>query len=222
MKPKLNLADAQVTIAREHGFESWPKFAKHIEALARERSVASLNDPLTAFIEAACVPRDELARLRDTRSSRSDPCRVSASCGRQYSHAAILGNDVGVGEFLARDARDATAKGGPYGWDALTHLCFSRYLRLDRARSDGFVRAAKKLLDAGADPILVGGRKNHQPEPEWESAMYGAAGIAHHAELTRLLLERGADPNDGETPYHVPETYDNAALRILVESREAQ
>jgi hypothetical protein len=48
--------------------------------------------------------------------------------------------------------------------------------------------------------------------------LYGAAGVAHHAELTRLLLERGADPNDNETPYHAPETYDNAALRVLVES----
>jgi ankyrin repeat protein len=36
--------------------------------------------------------------------------------------------------------------------------------------------------------------------------------------LTRLLLERGADPNDGETPYHVPETYDNTVMKILVES----
>src|SRR5947207_613071 len=45
-----------------------------------------------------------------------------------------------------------------------------------------------------------------------------AAGVAHHAELTRLLLERGADPNDGETPYHTPEGLDNAALEVLVES----
>ena len=44
------------------------------------------------------------------------------------------------------------------------------------------------------------------------------AGVAHHADLTRLLLERGADPNDEETPYHVPETHDNAALIILLES----
>jgi hypothetical protein len=27
------LADAQLVIAREHGFESWPKFAKHLEAM---------------------------------------------------------------------------------------------------------------------------------------------------------------------------------------------
>src|SRR2546427_4193169 len=60
--------------------------------------------------------------------------------------------------------------------------------------------------------------KNHQPKPEWESALYGVAGVAHHAELTRLLLERGADPNDEEVPYRAPETHDNAALKVLVES----
>ena len=66
--------------------------------------------------------------------------------------------------------------------------------------------------------IPGGWRKSHEPHPEWESAIYGAAGIAQHPEVTRLLLERGADPNDGETPYHVPETYDNTILKILVES----
>ena len=54
--------------------------------------------------------------------------------------------------------------------------------------------------------------------PFWESAIYGAAGLARHVELTRLLLDRGADPNDGETPYHVPETYDNAVMKVMVES----
>jgi ankyrin repeat protein len=48
--------------------------------------------------------------------------------------------------------------------------------------------------------------------------LYGAAGIAHHEGLTRLLLQRGADPNDGETPYHAPESYDLGALKALVES----
>src|SRR3954471_1359136 len=29
----LALADAQCVIAREHGFESWPRFSAHVEAL---------------------------------------------------------------------------------------------------------------------------------------------------------------------------------------------
>ena len=51
-----------------------------------------------------------------------------------------------------------------------------------------------------------------------EAAIDGAGGIAQHAGLTRLLLERGADPNDEETPYHVTETTDNSVLKILLES----
>src|SRR5437016_6820294 len=132
--------------------------------------------------------------------------------------AAVLGDAAALQRFLALEPGNATAKGGPHGWDALTYLCFSKYLRLDRARSDGFVRAARALLDAGASANTGWYEMNHQPKPEWESALYGAAGVAHHAELTRLLLERGADPNDEEVPYHAPETHDNAALQVLVES----
>jgi ankyrin repeat protein len=120
--------------------------------------------------------------------------------------------------LLAANAGLAVLKGGPYNWDPLTYLAFSRYLKLDRVRSDGFVRAATALLDAGADPNGGWFEGEHQPKPAWESVLYGVAGIAHHASLTRLLLERGADPNDDETPYHTPESYDNAALKVLVES----
>src|ERR1700733_5253294 len=52
------LTDAQLVIAREHGFESWPKFAKHIETLHLIRTVALLADPAATFIEVACVPRN--------------------------------------------------------------------------------------------------------------------------------------------------------------------
>ena len=146
----------------------------------------------------------------------------------QYPHiaasniytAAITADEAAVRAFLTRDPVSATVTGGPRGWDALTHLCFSRYLRLDRARSDAFVRTARALLDTGASAntgwIEIIDHPN--PRPIIESAIYGAAGIAQHAELTRLLLERGADPNDEETPYHVIETFDNTVLKILLES----
>ncbi len=134
--------------------------------------------------------------------------------------AALLGDDAAVRRFLALDPANATAKGGPRGWDPLTYLCFSRYLRLDRARTPSFVRVATALLDAGASANTGFWESGHQPKAEWESALYGAAGVAFHPELTRLLLERGADPNDGETPYHSPETRDLAALKVLVESHK--
>jgi hypothetical protein len=132
--------------------------------------------------------------------------------------AAAVGDATAVRGFLAGDPTSAVARGGVHGWDPLTYLAFSRYLRLDRARGDAFVETARALLDAGASPDTGFFASGHQGEPEFESVLYGAAGVAHHAGLTRLLLERGADPNDGETAYHAPETLDDSALRVIVES----
>lgn len=130
--------------------------------------------------------------------------------------AAILGDDAAVRRFLAADPSRATATCEPYGGNPLTHLCMSKYLRLDPARSDAFVRAATALLDAGADPN--GGFWTTGNNPELETPLYGAAGIAHHGPLTRLLLDRGADPNDDEACYHSPEDYNDGGMRALVES----
>ena len=130
--------------------------------------------------------------------------------------AAVLGDDESVRRFLAEDSAAATATAGPYGTTALVYLCFSNYLRLDPARTPAFIRAATALLDAGADPNA--GFRSTGEHPEFEAAIYGAAGVAKQPDLTRLLLERGADPNDNETAYHAAETYNNAAMRVLVES----
>jgi len=132
--------------------------------------------------------------------------------------AAVLGDDAAVRRFLVADPHNATTKSGPRNVDALTYLCFSAYLRLDAARSDAFVRAATALLDAGASATAGFFDATHLPQPEWESVLYGAAGVAHHPGVTRLLLDHGADPNDEETPYHAPETDDNTVVKMLVET----
>ena len=176
------------------------------------------SDPIAAFIDAACVPLDSGHASGTLECANAILAEHPDVASRSIYAAAILGEAHEVRRFVSIDPASATATGGPRGWDALTHLCFSRYLRLDRARSEGFVRAATALLDAGASANTGWTEHNHRPRPEWESALYGAAGVAHHPEMTRLLIERGADPNDEETPYHAPETRDNTALNILVES----
>jgi ankyrin repeat protein len=167
------------------------------------------DDPRAAFLEAA-VWHGSLERAEAILAVHPEVADGDVHV------AAVLGDDAAVRRFLALDPGTATAKAGPYGADALTSLCLSKYLRLDRSRTDGFLRAATALLDAGADPNT--GFWTRGEHPEFETALYGAAGVAHHPELTRLLLERGADPNDEEVPYHAPETRDNAALKVLVES----
>ena len=168
-----------------------------------------MTDPRAAFIEAA-VWHGSLERANAMLAAHPE----IATSG--IHAAAVLGDDAGVRRLLALDPASATATSPPYGGGALVYLCLSKFLRLDPARSDGFLRAAAALLDAGADPNA--GFWSRGDHPEYETPLYGAAGVAHHAGLTRLLLERGADPNDAETPYHTPETYDNAALQVLVES----
>jgi ankyrin repeat protein len=180
--------------------------------------MTTMTDAVTEFIEAACVPRDSSHASGTLERANAILAEHPEIAQSSIHTAAILGDDAAVRRFLADDPATATGKGGPYGWDALTHLCFSRYLRLDAGRSEGFVRAARALLDAGASANSGFYEMEHQPKPEWEPVLYGAAGIAHHPDLTRLLLERGAKPNDNEVVYHTPEGYDNRALQLLVET----
>lgn len=214
------LTDAQLVIAREHGFESWPRFVKYLDMVNLISSVASLEDPVAAFIEVACVPRHSGHRSGTLDHADMILSRYPQVAAGNIHTAAILADEAAVRSSLSRDPKLATVTGGPHGWDALTHLCFSRYLRVDKSRSEAFVRTARLLLDAGASANTGWFETIDQPTPRplWESAIYGAAGLAQHPELTRLLLEYGADPNDEETPYHVPEGYDNTVMEILLES----
>jgi ankyrin repeat protein len=184
-------------------------------------------------------PRDNCSRMAETPTAPDDPkaellnlsvwhgslersreiLAAHSEIARSDIHvAALLGDHETVARLLAEDPANATVQGGPRNWDALTYLCFSSFLRLEPGRTEGFLKAAAALLDAGANPNTGFFDESHKPNPEWECVLYGAAGVAHHPELTRFLLERGADPNDGEVAYHSPETLDNRTIHVLVES----
>lgn len=172
------------------------------------------------FLKAALVSRDHRHL-----SGTLDEAEKVLTLHPELRHAniyvaAVLGDHEAVHAALAAQPSLATAPGGPYGWDALTHLCFSRFLRLKKELTQDFTRTGRLLLEAGAKANTGWYEKNLSPgfPDEFESAIYGAAALAQNVELTRLLLEYGADPNDNETPYHVPETYDNAVMQLLLES----
>jgi hypothetical protein len=142
-----------------------------------DRMMTERPDPVAALIDAACVPFDAshvsgtLERANEIVAEHPDIARASIHA------AAVLGDDLAVRQHIVRDRAAATRSGGPRNWDPLTHLCFSRYLALDPTRSDGFVRAATALLDAGASATTGWWEANHRPKPEWESVLYGAAGF---------------------------------------------
>ena len=79
---KLSLADAQWVIAREHAFESWPKFVKHIEGLVRADS------PVSRFeLAADAVVSGDLIALK--RLLREDPDLVRARSTREHKAPLI-------------------------------------------------------------------------------------------------------------------------------------
>src|SRR5579872_4150516 len=214
---RFTLADAQLVIAREHGQATWPDFVHEIARITSQR-LAEAKGADYALIVSASVPREGWHASGDLTPANELLKQHPNLSDRSIYAAAVFGDAAAVNRFLTSDPSLATSEGGPYGWDALTYLCFSRYLRIDKQRSDGFVAAAKALLDAGASPNTGWWDEITAHDPTWESAIYGAAGLAENSGLTKLLLDRGANPNDDETPYHLAESYDASLLKVMLDS----
>ncbi|MEL7342802.1 MAG: ankyrin repeat domain-containing protein, partial [Bacteroidota bacterium] len=125
--------------------------------------------------------------------------------------ALVLGECEIVERALRTDPGLVHRKLGPREWEPLLYLCFSEFFRLDRDRRADFCRCAERLIEAGADPnayFLV--------KHEKETALYGAIGLANSAEMGRLLLEAGANFDDGEVYYHGAEFDGVEALAMLI------
>jgi len=100
-------------------------------------------------------------------------------------------------------AGDPRAPVGPRSWAPLLYVCHSCFASVELAR---------ELLDRGAEPN-VSFTNEYGPM----SALYGAAGVRHDPELTRVLLDAGADPDDGESLYHATEAESPECLRLLLD-----
>jgi ankyrin repeat protein len=168
------------------------------------------------FLKAATIPLDSSHASGKLDAANAILVTHAELPATNIFTAAVTGNADAIKSFIASDPSLVSLKGGPHNWDALTYLCFSLYLQWDPSRSEDFVEAATILLKAGADANSGFWEQEHQPLPEWEPVLYGAAGIAHHPGVTRLLLDHGADPNAGEVVYHSPETDDNETIKLLL------
>ncbi|WP_436494474.1 ankyrin repeat domain-containing protein [Actinokineospora sp. HUAS TT18] len=131
---------------------------------------------------------------------------------------AAVGDVDAARAWLADHPGAAQEQGGPFDWEPLLYLSYSRLPGGDP------VAVARLLLDAGADP---------NAGYLWEglcppfTALTGAFGEGedavneprHQAEepLARLLLEAGADPNDGQALYNRMFGTDDGHLRLLFE-----
>lgn len=201
--PQMGLHDAQLVVAREYGFASWPRWKQFVETRRLDLAARA-----AALLRAACS--------NDVRKAGVLLGAEPSLARHDLFTAAACGEAETVGALLARDPSGAKRKGGPLDCEALLYCCFSRLLRADEARAAGILQCAALLLRAGADPNASFW---HEGDGErWlQSTLYGAAGIANNAELTTLLIDAGAtiDANDKEVLYHTCEFPDTACLRLL-------
>jgi ankyrin repeat protein len=117
------LADAQLAIAREYAFESWPKFAKHIEALSREGSPVSQFELAADALVAGDV--EQLSRLlrenpalireRSTRLHRATLLHYLGANGFEDYRQKSPKNAVEIAEMLLRAGAEVDAVADTYG-----------------------------------------------------------------------------------------------------------
>jgi hypothetical protein len=131
--------------------------------------------------------------------------RAATSGRRARAEALWLQTDDPWARLVHGDGFDGdpNAPGGPLDWAPLLYVTHSVFAN---------ARLARELLERGADPNAT--FTNEYGEM---SALYGAAGRAHDPELTRVLLEAGANPDDGESVYHSTEAKSPDCLRALLE-----
>jgi ankyrin repeat protein len=207
---EFRLHDAQSCIAREYGFASWAALKAHVEqkALVRLGREEALRRWLRFVYGAGFdAPRPKLAiRMLDERRDLLDD---------DPWLACAVGDGTRLQKMTASDPEWVNRPGGPMGMPPLVAVTHSGLLR-DIAFADKLVSCARLLLDHGANVDQTW----TSPEfPDWPlSALYGAAGKNHHAGLTKLLLDRGANPNDNESLYHSVESADLTCTRLLLEA----
>jgi hypothetical protein len=182
---KLTLSTAQLVLAREHGFASWPAVKTAVDARTRQLA-EQVGDFLVASVTDATGRAAHM--LRET----------PELADHGFATAVVLGDTARVHEALERDPGLATRVDDWSGWTPLHAVCSSRWHHLDPARTDGLAVVARLLLDAGADPNAI---TSTRPE---QGARWSALGCATAAASTgspndaliRLLVESGAVPVD--------------------------
>lgn len=217
----LRLHDAQSCLARDYGFASWSDLSSFV--LARDSQSADPGQRLMRWLRL--VYAGDIAGGTDAarpgvaaRLYADDPDLFPQT---DPAVTCAIGDESVIGKMLAEDRAFANRALGPLDLPPLVAVAHSSLLRLPAYR-DGLRRSARLLLAAGADPNQsVANRWGTTPTASASgtsrlSALYGAAGQNRDPAMTKLLLDAGADPNDGESLYHALESID--CTRLLLDA----
>jgi ankyrin repeat protein len=197
---EVKLADVQHAIAVQRGVKSWAELKRIVESV----------DPLRVQTERF------LLAIREDKTDRAEELLTAHPGIAKYTiHAAAAAcDDEAVRSFLEKDRTLGTAKAAPNNAEPIVYATGTLLFSRSEARRTANERIVQMLLDAGGDPnafILLNGDE-HAKIP----ALFFAA-ANNNVPATRLLLERGALANDGESVYHAAERDNAECLELLVQ-----
>lgn len=194
------LHHAQLAVAREQGFSSWPRFRAFIA-----QSALDFQGVTETFIRAS---------LSDLKSAAKMLAQNPNLTGAGFYAALVLGEHARVEDSLRQDPSLLSAPGGPMSYEPIGYVCFSRFAGPASQRADALVETARLLLRLGANPntAILSADWPANPLP----CLYAAAGLNNNPALVLALLEAGANPNDGESLYHSTEHADLACMKLLL------
>ncbi len=214
----LSLHDAQFCIAREYGFASWTDLSTQVEAriFRHEGQADRVRRWLFLVYGGDVTGQYDAARPRvAARLLQDNPDLVAGN----VAAACAAGDVETLVRATAADSSWVNRTGGALVLPPLVAVTHSHLGRLPEFR-DRLRQCARHLLDAGADPNQTIGNRFPPaslmaPDEKGRlSALYGAAGVIRDPILTGMLLEAGADPNDGESLYHSLENPDCTDLLL--------
>ena len=192
-----SLAAAQLAVARDYGFASWPRLKTAVEARTRD-----LAEQARRFCELS---------IRDWSGQAVRMLEAAPElAGYNFATAVVLGDAERVRREIARDPGLVNRPDERSGFTALHAACASRWHRVDPDRAEGLTAVARLLLEAGADP------HGAARTGSWTPLGCAVAGESNPG-IVRLLLERGAVPDDRDLYLAGFGGDDHETLRLLLE-----
>lgn len=194
----IKLADVQHAIARQNGKASWNELTQFLATIS----------PL--HIHAAHF----LLALRNEKTNRAKEILDTHPAVATYSvhTAAAVANSAAVHTFLSASPHAATSFTDPDKTQPLIYACHGELQDLLHVSIDERTKTVTLLLDAGASA------NDYQPLAHDHTvripALYFAC-VSNNVAVAEVLLQRGANPNDGESVFHAAERDHRDCLGLL-------